>query len=416
MARKRADGEGTIYEQKQRNRWAGEFPYKDQNGKTHKKTFIGKTQKEVARKGKEFLKNIEAGLLPEADKITVGEWLERWLMDYVKPNVSINSYEKYSTDLKNYVIPKLGGEKLIKLQSPTVQRLFNDMLDHGRTKPRQSVAGKGLSSSIVRTTRRYFTMAIDKAVELGMVSKNVVKQTKPPKLIKREISPLSEEQASILLETAKKGGYMPKEYYTYHQTYEREYTNSLAYAVLLIALNTGMRRGEVLGLRWEDIDFKANKVNVKRSLVVSKVQGTIFQETKTKGSVRNILVTADVMKELRHYKKVQEWFKNLMGDKYEDSTGIVFTTTFGKPVNGCSFVSRTYKRILAAAGISDQFTFHDLRHTHATMLLRRGVNIKVIAERLGHSNISMTLDTYSHLMPDMQHVAVDTLDKIFKKA
>lgn len=411
MARKRAIGEGTIIYNERRERWEGKFPYKDKNDKSKRKNFTGKTQKEVAAKGKAFLKSLENGLLAESDKITVGEWLERWLEDYARPNVAIGTYEKYFKDMHDYIIPRLGRILLNKLKAPDVQRAFNEILVSGRKRPRKGETESGLSTSIVRTARRCFTSALEKAFEVGLIAKNVAKQTKPPKLVKKEIRPLSDQQAKDLLEIAKKGEYMPKAYYSIYDTYSVDYGREMAYMVVLLTLNTGMRRGEVLGLRWDD--FSGGRVSIKRSLIVSKTMGAMFQDTKTKGSKRTIPIPEFVIKALERYKKIQNWYMHLMGDKYEDTTGLIFTNYIGKPLNGSSFVSRYYKRMLAKAEIDHSFTFHDLRHTHATLLLKQGVNIKVISERLGHTTVAMTLDTYSHLMPDMQKTAVNALDKLF---
>lgn len=151
---------------------------------------------------------------------------------------------------------------------------------------------------------------------------------------------------------------------------------------------------------------------MRRSLVSSATKGMIFEEPKTKGSKRRIPVTDAVRKALEQYQKKQQWFINLMGDKYDSQGNLVFANLFGKPVDTSNFTTRYFKKMLVQAGLDRSFSFHDLRHTHATLLLRQGVNIKVISERLGHSTVTMTLDTYSHLMPDMQETAVKALEAL----
>lgn len=409
MGNKRSNGEGTTYKNEKRQCYEGQFSYNDPvTGELKRKKFTGKTDKEVKAKGKAFLQGIENGLLPDAGKITVWQWLDRWLTDYIKPNVRIKSFEKYENCLKNYVKPKIGDKLLIKIKAPDIQRLFNEMLVTG------GVKGVGVSTSTVRGTRRYLSMAFDKGIEVGVLSKNVIKSTTPPKLSKEEIKPLKKEQADKLLQVAKEGEYM---YIGVKQRRKpspsSEYHKGMCYVAVLLALSTGMRLGEVFGLKWNDIDFVNNSISVNRALVSSSTQGMIFEDPKTKGSKRKIPVTQNVRKALEKYKKEQEWFVNLMGDKYDDKQNLVMANLFGKPIDTSNFTTRYFKKMLEQAQLDRSFKFHDLRHTHATLLLCQGINIKVISERLGHSTITMTLDTYSHLMPDMQATAVRALKGIF---
>jgi len=155
-----------------------------------------------------------------------------------------------------------------------------------------------------------------------------------------------------------------------------------------------------------------NTINVNRALVSTNTSGMKFEAPKTKGSKRKIPIPAKVMKSVEQYQKQQAWFANILGDKFENKENLVFTNSFGKPVSTPNFLKRYYKRMIEQAGLDKTTCFHDLRHTHATLLLKQGVNIKVISERLGHSTVNMTLDTYSHLMPDMQQTAVTALDKM----
>lgn len=405
--RVRASGEGTIYENKARGRWEGQYSYIDPTtGKSKRKLLTGKTQSEVAVKGKSFLRNLEDGLLPDADKTSIWTWLNRWLTDYVKPNVRIKTYEKYESSLRCYVKPVIGHIIITKIKAPDIQRLLNNMGDSaGRKK-------QGLSSFTVRMTRRYLSMAFDKAIEVGLISRNMVKATSPPRLLKEEIRPLSEEQAELLLKTAKSGEYI---YYGCKQQQKPDlstkYLTPMAYMVVLLTLNTGMRLGEVVGLKWVDIDFEGNSVRVNRAVVTSS-HGVHFEEPKTKGSRRTIRLPSKIMQAFECYQKEQEKYAELLGDKFDNDKDLVFPNAAGKPMNTVNFTNRYFKRMIGQSGIDKAFSFHDLRHTHATLLLKKGVNIKVISERLGHSSIQLTLDTYSHVMPDMQETAVIALDTL----
>lgn len=248
---------------------------------------------------------------------------------------------------------------------------------------------------------------------MGLLTKNIVKATDPPRLVKEEIKPLTEEQADKLLQVAKAGEYICFGLKQQQKAgSDTQYLQQAYYIAILLALNTGMRLGEVFGLKWSDIDFDNNIVHVNRALVSTNTKGMKFEDPKTKGSKRRIAIPEKVKKSLERYQKQQEWFANALGDKFTNKEGLVFTNSFGKPVNTTNFTNRYYKRMLGQAGLDQKICFHDLRHTHATLLLKQGVNIKVISERLGHSTVTMTLDTYSHLMPDMQQTAIDALNKM----
>ena len=376
MPKKRAFGEGTIYENKKRNRWEGQFTYIDPStGETKRKLLTGKTQKEIAQRGKKFLQQIESGLLPDAGRITLWEWLECWLNDYIKPNVRIKSFEKYEGCLSSYIRPNLGHISIIKIKAPDVQKVLNDLLVNGGR-------GKnGLSTSTVRATRRYLSMALDKAIQVGVLSRNVVKATTPPRLVKDEIKPFTEEQANKLLAVAREGEYF---YFGVKQrkktTQDHEYHKAMAYIVVSLALSTGMRLGEVFGLKWSDINFVTKTIYVQRALVSSNTKGMIFEDPKTKGSRRNIPVTDQVINALKKYQNEQDYYANLLGDKFKNQYELLFTNTWGKPIDTSNFTTRYFKKMLLQAELDRNFSFHDLRHTHATLLLcQRRINFDRIA-------------------------------------
>lgn len=389
------NGKGTVYKDTTRNLWICQISYTDPNdGIAKRKKFSGKLKKVAVAKGDEFIKGLNNGLLPSAAQVTTGEWITQWLNDYCKQRVRPRTWEKYKSCLECYVMTKFKDVLLKDLRGMDVQKHFNMLMVNGR------VNGQGLSSSTVRGTRRYFAMCIDSAIKNGLLTKNVVKDTEPPKLIKKEIIILSNDQIIELLSQAK--------------LIENKYMQKLVPIIIKLALHTGMRQGEVFGLKWEDINFNDASIYVKRSLAYIVGQGYILQEPKTKSSRRRILLMAEDIEMLKEYRSWQEVDAKELCDKYVDN-GLVFSNTFGNLLDTGNFVSRYFKPLLKPAGISEQFTFHGLRHTHATLLLQQGVNPKIIQERLGHSNIGMTLDVYSHILPDMQDEAVEALTTIFKE-
>ena len=197
---KRGHDEGTAYFREDRGYWEAQFTYTAADGTKKRKKFNGKTKKAAIAEGRKWIEQREKGLLPEADKITLGEWVDIWLKDYIKPNVRVKSYDKYEGCLLQYVKPKLGEIQLGKLREPQITALMNELLVTGGKK------GQGLSSSTVKATRRYISMCLDQAIKSDMLIKNPVKQTKPIKLVKGEIMTLTESQAAELIAAAQAAG------------------------------------------------------------------------------------------------------------------------------------------------------------------------------------------------------------------
>ncbi len=404
----RAKGDGTIYWDEKRNCYFVIVTYQDPiTGKSKRKKLKGaetkspKGESASLKIGKKWLDQLASGLLPDSDKITLWEWLERWLQDYAKPRVRIKSFDKYESCLRLYIKPKLGNILLLKLKATDIRHLLQQLLKDGGREKTKIVDGqtlkerRGLSSLTVRNTRRYLIMALDQAVKEGLIIRNVSRDVDPPKLIKKEVQALTQEQVVKLRTAAKEVGEMP-------------------YMAISLALAAGVRLGELFGLCWDCVDLNKGSIYIKRSIITSHGTRGDFQEPKTSKSRRQIPLPEEIIKELTMYKAWQDEQKNILGDKW-DNDDLVFANAFGRVVETSNFSSKTFKEILRQAGIPDSVKFHDLRHTHATLLLLRGVNAKVVQERLGHSTISMTLDTYSHVLPDMQDTAVKALEGLFEQ-
>lgn len=399
---KRAHGDGTARYNDKKKYWEARFSYRDlETGTAKRKMFTGTSQREALAKGRKWLQDRKNQPAPVT---TLGEWIDTWLEDYAKPKVRVKSFDKYAGCLRCYVKPYLGETSLRSLKSLDVQRLFNKLLEEGG-KPivkqledgTEVIEKRSISTSTVKATRRYLSAAIDQAVKVGLILQNVVKDTEAPKLIKKEICPLTKEQVAALTIAAKAVG-------------------EVQYMAVLLPLATGMRLGEVFGLKWDCVDLDRGIIQVKRSLItgLKGYNGERFQEPKTAKSRRQIPLPADVTVELRQYKQWQDGQKGLLGDKYIDE-GLVLTNQWGQIYNTSNFTTRVFKKMLKEAKIDSSFKYHDLRHTHATLLLLQGVNPKIVQERLGHTTINMTLDTYSHLLPNMQNAAAEALTGIFTR-
>lgn len=390
---KRTTGEGGFFHDEKRGIWIYQIRYTDSNGKRGRKKFAAKTKREAIQKGKDFLADIQKGLDSDYTQMTVGIWVSQWLEEYARPHIRPRTYEKYKSCLTSYIVPTYGTYALSKLSASALQKHFNGLLVKGRHD------GKGLSPSTVRATRRYFCMCLDDAIKAGFLQSNPVRATKPAKFLKQEIEVLSKDEIEALIQTAKE--------------MESPFLQVMMPILLQLTAHTGMRQGEVFGLKWQDIDFRQSYIAVRRSLAHVIGKGAVFQEPKTKASRRRILLLAEDVKALRQYRDWQRQYADELGDKYEDSE-LVFTSPFGAPISPANFVRRYFRPLLDKCGISENFTFHGLRHTHATLLLQQGVNPKIVQERLGHSSIKVTMDTYSHVLPDMQRQAVEAMEKIFE--
>ena len=391
MGRRNA-GEGVIYQDKNRGLWIYQVSYKDSEGVRKRKKFAAKTKREAMEKGKTFLNEQNQGLDVSRQDVTVAEWIDECMENYVKPRIRPRTYEKYLSSIKNYILPKFGKFKLSELEASSLQKHFNSLLINGRAD------GKGLSPSTVRAARRYFAMCIDDAVREGLLLRNVIRLTKSPKLTRKEIVVLTKEEVTNLIETAK--------------NIENNFMKIMMPEILSFTVRTGLRQGEVFGLKWEDIDFQNSCLFVKRSLAHVVGKGAVFQEPKTKNSRRRVLLMPEDVESLKKYQQWQKNYAEELGDKFSGH-GLVFTSPFGEPISPTNFIRRHFKPLLKKCGISKEFTFHGLRHTHATLLLQQGVNPKIVQERLGHSSIKVTMDTYSHVLPDMQKQAVEALRELF---
>ena len=353
---KRNSGEGGFFHDVKRGIWIYQLRYTDADGNRGRRKFAAKTKREAMQKGKEFIDSLNRAA-DDGEKLTVGNWIRNWLENYAKPNVRPRTYEKYSSTLKAYILPTFENVLLNELTAADLQKHLNRLLETGRAD------GTGLSSSTVRGTRRYLSMCIDDAVKSGLVSSNVVRLTKAPKLSKKEIAVLSKDEIARLINAAKE--------------IEHPFMRVVMPQIISLTVHTGMRQGEVFGLKWDDIDFEKSCLFIRRSLAHLIGKGAVFQAPKTKNSVRRILLMLKDVKNLRAYKKWQENYSEELGDLFEGHN-LVFTSPFGEPISPTNFSRRYFKPLLKKCNISSDFTFHGLRHIHATLLLRQGVNPKIV--------------------------------------
>lgn len=379
---RRANGEGSIYEQR-KGLYAAHITGED--GK--RKYFYGKTKTKVREKLNAALLEKQQGILVIGPQQTLKDYLAHWLEHSVKGIIRPRSYERYEATVRLHIVPIVGKVKLQSLTPQHVQTLMYQKLK------------EGLSATTVSAIHGVLHKALDDAMKLDLVGRNVSEAVSPPRKSHKEIQPLSAEQARQLLDAAK--GH-PQE------------------ALFVLALATGMRRGELLGLKWQDITLgeRVGVLEVRRALVRLPTQmgregGDLYieAETKTKSSRRSIALASFAVEALKAHRIRQEEMKQAAGDAWCEHD-YVFCSADGTHLDPGSAVLRQLKKLLEKAGLPD-IRFHDLRHSAATLLLQKKVHPKVVQELLGHTKISMTMDVYSHVMPTMQEEAMEKLDEVF---
>ncbi len=373
MAR-RGHGEGSIYQRKD-GRWVASITLENRK----RKELYGKTRKEVQEKLKVALRELQQGTLMTGPQQTVGEYLYEWLKMH-KQVVRPRTYERYEAIVRLHLVPSLGRLPLQKLTGQHLQRLYTEKLE------------SGLSSTTVSAIHNMLHTALDNALKLGILTRNICETVSPPRRAHKEMKLLTPEQVRHLLEVAK--GH-PQE------------------ALFILALATGMRRGELLGLKWQDINLDRGVLQVRRALTRMPT-GLGYQETepKTRKSRRSIVLTAFAIEALKKHQAKQLEMKLAAGDAWEEHD-YVFCSPVGKHLSPGHDVLVQLKKLLKKADLPD-IRFHDLRHSTATLLLSKGVHPKIVQEILGHSEIGMTLDTYSHVLPTMQREAMDGLNDFFE--
>jgi len=387
MAKRRGNGEGTIYK-RQDGTWAGQVSigYDPVTGKLKRKSFYGKTRKEVADKMAKALQEVSSGTYVEPVQTTIGEWLDKWLAGYKKGQLKPSTYESYETLINVHIKPALGNVPMAKLQAHMLQTFYNEKLEKGRAD------GKGgLSTRVVRYLHVIIRQALQQAVKEGLLPRNVADATSPPTVKNKEMRPLTEEELLKFFEVAR---------------------DDRLFAAYVLAATTGLRRGELLGLCWDCVDLENGVITVQRQLLVLKNGLSLEETTKSKSGRRSVVLPDDTIRELKAHKKRQAQEKLLLGEAYQNN-GLVFCKEDGTPLDPREFTKR-FQRHLEKAGLP-KVRLHDLRHTHASLLLARGVHPKVVQERLGHSSITMTLDLYSHLTPGLQEAAAATLNGLLGK-
>jgi len=346
------------------------------------------TKKDAQRRLHELLHTLEQGSYIKPTQLTVAQFLKEWLRDYVDLNCSPRTQASYEMIIRCHLVPELGSILLSQLEPRHLQAFYSRQKVQGR------VDGKGqLSPQTVRYCHSLLAEALGYAVKMGLLSRNVAQATEAPRADHKVMPTLTPEDVPRFLEAAQESPY---------------------YTLFYLLLHTGLRRGEALALKWKNIDLGLASLGISAYLSVVeaayKLNGTyVIKEPKTSHSRRRIALPPSLGLVLRQHKAGQEAQRALLGKPLTDND-FVFAHPDGSPLDP-STVSHAFNKVMRKAGLP-HIRLHDLRHTHASLLLQAGVHPKIVQERLGHSSIRVTLDTYSHVIGGLQEVAAQRFDDL----
>ena len=383
MPKRRANGEGNIRKRKD-GRWEGRYTagYDPESGKRIIKNVLGKTQAEVKEKLKAAISESQRLDVSKAGTYTVSSWVKTWYEVYAEPRIRPNTKAYYTNYIENHIIPGIGNISLDKLTTIQIQRFYNTLQKSGRVQRKNfpELRDKSLSPRVVRGVHTLLHNCLEQAVAERLILSNPAQGCKLPQLEKREMKILPQEKIGLYLAEAEKRGLL---------------------AAFYLELTTGLRRGELLGLKWSDIDLEKGDLRVQRQ--IGRIDGKIIEmPLKTKNAYRTLPLSADAIDVLMQQRRKtgnSEW---------------VFPSPTGGPMSPDSVLHMLH-RVLKRAGLP-KVRFHDLRHTFATLALQNGVDIKTVSGMLGHFSAGFTLDTYAHVTTSAKREAAKTMGSILSGA
>mgnify|MGYP002634774253 CR=1 FL=1 len=369
--KRRGNGEGSINQTKSGG-WRAQIA---QNGNRFGKTFSTRKEAQI------WLASLQTdtNFRPRRNsaKMIFAEFLQHWLLSS-KSRISDETYYSYSQLSSKYITPNLGKLKLRDLTSADIQQFYNE----------QVCADTGLRT--IEKCHNVLHASLNNAVNLGLISRNPATNTDPPRPRKKEATFLSQSQVRHFLTKALE-------------------TDKLVFPLYSLALITGMRQGELLGLQWSDLDFHRGKLHIKRTLVRKPGGGLALKDPKTQSSKRTVALQAATMTILEKHSDNQKVQSEILCKKWKN-TGHIFTSSIGTPIDPSNLHKR-FKRLLKAAGLPN-IRFHDLRHTAASLMLNNGIDVYVASRSLGHASPSITLDVYGHLLPNSSAAVAEVMEKI----
>ncbi len=334
------------------------------------------TRKEAEKKLSELLHQLDTGIYVKPGKDSLADFMSRWLKEYCLPNLAPRTSEGYEFIIRRYLVPCLGQIALTELRPEHLQHFYAEKLS------------KGLSPRSVRYCHVTLHKALKTAATLGLIARNPADAVEPPRLQRHEIHTMNEDDIHRFLDAARS---------TPH------------YTLFFLALFTGMRRSELLALRWSDIDMIMCQLSVTRTIHHLRDGTTIFRPPKTEKGRRLVSLSPATMIVLREHREAQDRLNQSLGITPSEED-LLFSQYDGKPLLPDS-ITHAWMKLARRTGLNG-VRLHDARHSHASLMLKQGVHPKIVQERLGHASIQITLDTYSHVAPGLQEAAAKRFDDI----
>jgi integrase len=378
-SKRRGFGEGTI-DARGPDSWR--LRYRTADGKRHAATVSG-SRTEAQRELRRLLKTVDDGIHIAPDKVTVAEFLDRWDRDWAANNLGAKTRERHQEVIRKQILPHVGSLEIQKLRPVILTELYAKLLREGRDD------GSGLSARTVGHVHRLLHRAFGHAAQWDVIQQNIASLVRPPRVPSREIEIIREDQIRTVLETLR---------------------GRALYPIVALALATGMRRGELLALRWSDLDLNSAKLQVAQSLEQTKA-GLKFKSPKTKHGRRTITLPGAAVAELRAHWTAQQQQRLSLGLSRAND-GLVFATWDGN-ARSPNALTKEWSVASAAAGL--KVTLHSLRHTHASSLIAAGVDILTISRRLGHASPTITLGVYGHLFSNTDDRAAQVMEAMFAR-
>src|SRR3990172_3581918 len=369
MAKRRGNQEGSIY-QKPNGKWRAQLML---NG--GRLSITANSRLEAQDWLRTTRNQIENGLTFKGANTSFGEFLDDWLAS-AKPRLAEHSWRTYGQLIRDYIKPVLGKIRLRDLNPSAIQMFYDKKV------------AEGLGLRTVQKTHTVIHAALNSAMKLGLLGRNPDNATQPPKPVRKEMKFLNTDQVRKLLQTARK-------------------TGDRNYALCYIAIATGMREGELLALRWEDVNLDQGILNVRLGLKRLPGGGLKLQQPKTKSSVRSVKLGREAI-EILQLQKIRNALDEEQAGRLWQDLNFVFPSTVGTPMDPTNLI-KSFRKLLRAAELPP-IRFHDLRHSAASLMLNNGVDVLVASHRLGHARPSITLDVYGHLIPSMQVQAAEVLE------
>lgn len=383
MAKKRANGEGSI-RRKPNGRWEGRYTQGiDPNtGKAIQKSVSAKTQAECKDKLARAIRDNRGIPVNHNGDYTVAEWCRLWLETYSKPAIRFNTAKTYESAIEHHIVPAIGGIKLKQLTSIQIQRMYNEARTSGQVQRWDRQESKELSGSYVRRIHMVLSGALKQAVKERLIPYNPCDNCRIPPKEKKEMTIIPPEKLGVYLSEAEKYGILP---------------------MFFLELSSGLRRGELLALQWDDLNVKDRILTISKQVV--RMDGElVVTEPKTRNSIRKVALSQQAVELLIHEH-----------EQHPDNP-IMFPSPRTGNYWSLDAVSRINRKLLKNAGIEEHVRSHDLRHTFATMALSSGVDVKTLSSMLGHFSAGFTLDTYTHVTSDMQRGAAEKIGGFMESA